>query len=101
MQNNVIVLGVALFLRLLQGVAKAAAETFGLRGARSGSIGLGAFSPGIDLDSSRLDVVSRSLWWGSGMLIPEPVRRTDGPPLPVPRAFRGAGAGPEMFGGRG
>lgn len=37
-----------------------------------GSLSLGTMWLSADLDSSRLDAVSRSLAWGSGMLIPCP-----------------------------
>lgn len=37
------------------------------------SLGLGAMVMSVDLDSSRLDAVSRSVLWGAGVLSPEPV----------------------------
>ena len=73
MQNNVIMLCLALILRLFRSCLKQVGGLFVLRRIRTGGYGLGAFSPSVDLDSARLDVVSRSLLWGSGMSIPERV----------------------------
>jgi hypothetical protein len=42
-----------------------------------GSWSLGAMGLSVDLDSSRLDAVSRSLAWGAGMLVPCPVHASD------------------------
>ena len=102
MQNNVITLCLALILRLLRNCFKQAAGMFVLRRGDSGWFGLGALSLSVDLDSARLDAVSRSLWWGSGIPIPEPARSAGCPPLSVPRpAFAGTGrwhgTGPEIF----
>jgi hypothetical protein len=71
MQNNVIVLCLALILRLFRSCLKQVGGMFVLRRTHAGRIGLGAFSLSVDLDSARLDVVSRSLLWGSGIPIPE------------------------------
>lgn len=73
MQNNVIVVYLALALRLLQTCLKQIGGMFVLRRVRAGKFGWGAISLGVDLDSARLDAVSRSLLWGSGIPIPEPV----------------------------
>jgi hypothetical protein len=102
MQNNVIVVCLALILRLLRNCFKQVAGMFVLRRTRAGWYGLSAISLGVDLDSSRLDAVSRSLWWGSAIPIPEPARAAGCPPLSVPRpVFAGTGrwhgAGPEIF----
>jgi hypothetical protein len=97
MQNNVIVFYLALILRLLRDGLKLVGGMFVYRRDRAGRLGLGAFSLSVDLDSARLDAVSRSLLWGSGIPIPEPARTADCPPRFVSRPWRRRGTGPEIF----
>jgi hypothetical protein len=63
----------------------------------TGHFGSGAISLSVDLDSARLDAVSRSLMWGSGIPLPEPALSASCPPPPPPRHWRRHGAGPEIF----
>ena len=97
MQNNVIILCVAFVLRLLRSCLAQLRRGFVLPRLHAGHLGLGAFSPTADLDSARLDVVSRSLWWGCGMPIPKPVPAAACPPIAAPRASRWRGVPPETF----
>ena len=97
MQNNVITLCVALLLRIVRGCLKEAAGMFGFRRSYAGKFSLGAFWPSLDLDSARLDAVSRSLWWGSGVPIPDPVQTACSPPNAAGRTVRRHGGGPATF----
>ena len=73
MQNGVIAAGLALLLRLFRGSLRLLGVTFVRPRARAAGFDFSAFSFSVDLDSARLDAVSRSLWWGSGVLIRGPV----------------------------
>jgi len=97
MQNNVIVLCLALILRLLRSCLKLVGGMFVLQRVRAGKLGLGAIALSVDLDSARLDAVSRSLLWGSGIPIPEPALTAVAPQHSVSRHCRWHGAGPGMF----
>ena len=97
MQNNVILLCLALILRLFRGCLKQLGGMFVLRRTHAGRFGLDAIALSVDLDSARLDAVSRSLWWGSGVPIPEPALKAVCPPIPVSRPVRWHGAGPGTF----
>ena len=97
MQNNVIVFYLALILRLLRDGLKLVGGMFVYRRDRAGRPGLGAFSLSVDLDSARLDAVSRSLLWGSGIPIPKPALTAVAPPQSVSHQLRWHGAGPETF----
>ncbi len=97
MQNNVVALCLTLILRLLRNCFRQIAGMFVLQPTRPGTFRLGALSLSVDLDSARLDAVSRSLLWGSGIPIPEPARSAGCPPLPLLRPWRSHGAGPEIF----
>ena len=97
MQNNVVMLRVAFVLRLLLSCLRPLGRGFVLPRLHAGQWGLGAFSLTADLDSARLDVVSRSLWWGSGVPIPKPVPMVTGPPIAAPRVSRWHGVPPETF----
>jgi hypothetical protein len=97
MQNNVVTLCLALFLRLLRNCFRQVAGMFVLQPARPGTFRPGVLSLSVDLDSARLDAVSRSLLWGSGIPVPEPARSAGCPPLPVLRPLGWHGAGPEIF----
>lgn len=97
MQNNVIMLCLALILRLLRYCFRQVAGMFVFQPTRTGTFRLSAMPLSVDLDSARLDAVSRSLLWGSGIPIPEPARSAGCPPLPVQRPLRWHGAGPEIF----
>src|SRR5258708_1553220 len=88
MQNNVIMLGLTMVLRLLQRCAAQFRGMFVLRRGRAGRFGLGAFSLSVDLDSARLDAVSRSLLWGSGVPLPEPIPMAGCPPIARARDVR-------------
>jgi len=63
----------------------------------AGHFGSGAISLSVDLDSARLDAVSRSLMWGSGIPLPEPALSANCPPPSLPRRWRWHGASPEIF----
>ena len=95
--QNVVTLCLTLVLRLLRNCYRQIAGMFVLQPARPGTFRLVALSLSVDLESARLDAVSRSLWWGSGIPVPEPARSADCPPLPVLRPLRWHGAGPEIF----
>ena len=97
MQNNVIMLCVSSVLRLLSRCIRHLGRTFVLPRLHAGHLGLGAFSLTADLDSARLDVVSRSLWWGSGVPIPKPLPTVARPPIAAPRVSRWHGVPPETF----
>jgi hypothetical protein len=97
MQNNVIMLCMALILRLLRFCCKQVAGMFVWQRPQAGGFSPGAFSLSFDLDSARLDVVSRSLWWGAGIPVPEPARSAGCPPRPDMRPLRGCGSGPESY----
>ncbi len=97
MQNNVIILRVASVLRLLLSCLAQFGRGVVLPRLRSAHLGLGAFSLMADLDSARLDVVSRSLWWGSGVPIPKPVRAVARRSNAAPRVSRWHGVPPETF----
>jgi hypothetical protein len=97
MQNNVIILRVAFVLRLLLSCLAQFARGVVLPRLHSGHLGLGAFSLTADLDSARLDVVSRSLWWGSGVPVLKPVPATACPSIAAPRVSRWHGVPPETF----
>ena len=97
MQNNVIMLCVASVLRLLLSCITQLGKGFVLPRLHAGQLGLFAFSLTADLDSARLDVVSRSLWWGSGVPIPKPVPTAACPPITAPRVSRWHGVPPETF----
>ncbi len=97
MQNNIVMLCVAFVLRLLQSGITQLKRGFVLPRLRAGRPALGAFSLTADLDSARLDVVSRSLWWGSGALIPKPVPLSACPPIAAPRGLRRYGGPPETL----
>jgi len=97
MQNNVIMLCMASVLRLLWSCIGQLKRGFALPRVHTGHLGLGAFSLTADLDSARLDVVSRSLWWGSGVPIPKPVPMPALPPIAAPRTERWHGVPPETF----
>jgi hypothetical protein len=98
MQNNVIVLCLALILRLLRSCLKLVGGMFVLQRVRAGKLGLGAIALSVDLDSARLDAVSRSLLWGSGMPILEPSRTANCPSTAAPRPMRWHGTGPGTYG---
>jgi hypothetical protein len=97
MQNNVIMLRLAFVLRLLWSCLAQLGRGLVLPRLPSGHLGLGAFSLTADLDSARLDVVSRSLWWGSGVPVPKPVPTPACPPIAAPRTSRWHGFPPETF----
>jgi|GEM_PF-4544747 len=107
MQNNVIILRVACVLRLLLSCVVQLVRGVVLPRVHHGPChfewgGLGAFSLTADLDSARLDVVSRSLWWGSGvpvLMAPvlQPVRTAACPSIAAPRTSRWHGVPPETF----
>jgi hypothetical protein len=97
MQNNVITLCLTFVLRLLRSCLTQLRRGFALSRLPAGQFGLGAFSLTVDLDSARLDVVSRSLWWGVGVPIPKPVRAAACPPIAGPRVSRWHGVPPETF----
>jgi hypothetical protein len=98
MQNNVVVCCVALILRLLQKVVRLVGGIFVVRREHPSRLGLGALLPSVDLDSARLDAVSRSLMWGAGIPIPEPARAPGSPPV-APRRLHRHGPHPETFRG--
>ena len=93
--QNVFILLMASVLRLLRGCFRQIAGLFVLSRARAGRFGLGAFPLSVDLDSARLDAVSRSLWWGSGIPIPEPARTAGSRLIARRRDMRWRGGGPE------
>ena len=97
MQNNVIALCLALFLRLLRDGLKQLAGVFVFQRMYAGRFHPGSLPLSVDLDSGRLDAVSRSLWWGPGMPVPEPARTAASPPVPAARPLRWYGSGPEIF----
>jgi hypothetical protein len=97
MQNNVIVFTLALFLRLLRNGLKLVARMFVFQPERAARPGMGAFLLSVDLDSARLDAVSRSLLWGSGIPVPEPARTAGSSPTSGPRPLHWHGPGPEPF----
>lgn len=97
MQNNVIFLRLACVLRLLVSCVWQLVRGVVHPRMRTGDLGLGAFLLTGDLDSARLDVVSRSLWWGSGVPVLQPVRSAACPSIAAPRASRWHGVPPETF----
>ena len=97
MQNNVVLFCVALVLRFLQTGLKLVGGIFVIRWERAARLGLGSLLPSVDLDSARLDAVSRSLWWGAGMPIPEPARTAGSPPTSTPRRLHWHGPVPETI----
>ena len=97
MQNRVITLCVALILRIVRGCWKEAAGVFVFRRSHAGRCSPGAFWPSLDLDSARLDAVSRSLWWGSGIPIPDPAQTACAPPNAAGRTLRRHGGGSATF----
>ncbi|HEY2253258.1 MAG TPA: hypothetical protein VGH74_19425 [Planctomycetaceae bacterium] len=97
MQNNVMILRMACVLRLLWSCLAQLVRGVVLPRMHSGHWGLGAFSLTADLDSARLDVVSRSLWWGSGAPVLKPVPIVARPPSAAPRVSRWHGIPPETF----
>ncbi len=106
MQNNVIILCVVSVLRLLWSCASQLFRGVVLLRSSIGlwyferayfERGLGTFSLTADLDSARLDVVSRSLWWGSGAPVLKPVRAVARPLNATPRASRRHCVPPETF----
>jgi hypothetical protein len=92
-----VLLCLASILRLLQSCLQQVGGMFVLRRTRAGQFGWGVISLSVDLDSARLDAVSRSLMWGSGIPLPEPARSANCPPPPLPRRWRWDGARPEIF----
>jgi len=98
MQNQIVMLCVAFVLQLCRGCLGQLAGSFALIRSRPGKSSLGAFSPSVDLDSARLDVVSRSLWWGAGLPVPERAPARVCPPIVVPRRVRWQGGPPDAFG---
>ena len=97
MQNNVISLRVAVVLRCLLSCLTQFGRALVFPRLHSSRLGLGTFSLTADLDSARLDVVSRSLWWGSGVPIPKPVPTLACPRIAAPRVSRWQGIPPESF----
>jgi hypothetical protein len=100
MQNNFVVFCLALVLRLLQNGLKLVGGTFVIRRERAAGLGLGALSLSVDLDSARLDAVSRSLLWGAALPIPGPARAPGSPSVPVPCRPLWHGPRSETFHGR-
>jgi hypothetical protein len=97
MQNHIVILCVANILRLLRAACRQVQEWFVLPQNSSGRPGLVGFLLSTDLDSARLDVVSRSLWWGCGAPTPKPVPVTICSPIAAPVRSRWRGGPPEML----
>ncbi|MSR56760.1 MAG: hypothetical protein EXS05_03695 [Planctomycetaceae bacterium] len=72
MQNHTIAI-VSWGLRLLRICGKQIGALLVLPTTVHHPLGLGSMVMSVDLDSSRLDAVSRSVLWGAGVLSPEPV----------------------------
>lgn len=72
MQSHILAV-VSWGLRLLRICGKQIGVILDLPTTGHRSLGLGAMAMSVDLDSSRLDAVSRSVLWGAGVLSPEPV----------------------------
>jgi len=98
MQNSIVMLCVAFLLRLCRGCLGQLSGSFALLRPQPGKSALGAFSPSVDLDSARLDVISRSLYWGAGVRVPERAPARVCPPIVAPRAARWQGGPPDTFG---
>jgi hypothetical protein len=74
MQKDTVILQIiASVLHLIRYCKSQAGGWFVFPQSFSSWFGLGPFSLSADLDSGRLDVVSRSLWWNGGSLKPRPV----------------------------
>jgi len=97
MQINLIIIWVTIVLRLLQSCLMQVRGMFGFQRLHDGTLGSSVLSLSVDLDSARLDAVSRSLLWGSGMPVPEPARTAGCPPRFVPGPWRRCGTGPEIY----
>ncbi|MBI3862145.1 MAG: hypothetical protein HY290_09650 [Planctomycetia bacterium] len=97
MQNNSVVLCVVFVLRILRRCIAQVGGWFVFPRSQPGKLGLGLFSLSADLDSSRLDVVSRSLWWGCGLPNPKPVPVAVCRPIAAPPRSRWRGGPPEML----
>lgn len=95
--QNFVWLCLTLILRLFSGCFRQLGRMFILERARPGRFGWSTFSLSVDLDSARLDVVSRSLLWGSGIPVRERAPAAGFPPQAAPRPVRWQATGPETF----
>jgi hypothetical protein len=95
--QNFVWLCLTLILRLLSGCGRQLKRMFILERAHSGRFAWSTFSLSVDLDSARLDVVSRSLLWGSGIPIRERIPGAGFPPQAAPRTVRWRATGPETI----
>ena len=89
--NNIVMLYVISVLQLIRRCLVQAGGWFVFPQSQPGWFSRGAFSLSADLDSGRLDVVSRSLWWGTeaGQLQPIPVTIRSPIAAPVRSRWRG------------
>ena len=98
MQNDKKILQfVAYVLYLIRRCISQAGGWFVFPQSSSGWFGWGAFSLSADLDSARLDVVSRSLWWNCGSPKPQPVPVVVRSRIYVPVKTRWRGGPPETL----
>lgn len=98
MQNtNIVMLCVAFVLHLIRRCLAQVGGWFVFPRSHTGWMSLGAFSLSADLDSARLDVVSRSLWWGMEGPKPQPVPVVVYSPIAPPVRSRWRGGPPEML----
>jgi hypothetical protein len=94
--QNFVIAALAWTWRLLRACLKRATNAFVL------PTPAGAFNPGavplcVDLDSARLDAVSRSLLWGTGVLAPEPTKAAVCSPPGAASPLRSRIVPPERF----
>ena len=95
--QNFVWLCLTLILRLFSGCARQLRRMFVLERAHQGRFAWSTFSLSVDLDSARLDVVSRSLLWGSGIPVRERSPAAICPPQAAPRPMRWHATGSETF----
>lgn len=95
--NNIVMLFVAYVLQLIRRCVTQAGGWFVFPRSQSGWLSLTALSLSADLDSARLDVVSRSLWWGCGVQKPQRVPVVICSPIAAPVRTRWRGGPPEML----
>ena len=86
--QNFVWLCLTLILRLLSGCFTQLKRMFVLERAHPGRFTWSTFSLSVDLDSARLDVVSRSVFWGSGIPVRERFPAAGFPPQAAPRPVR-------------
>lgn len=87
MQNHLLAI-LQWILRIVRLTGQQAGEAFVLLRRSTDPERLGVLGVSVDIDSARLDAVSRSVLWGSGMLCPGSV------PAPAGSPWQNAGVPP-------